>query len=154
MAVGYWCDTAASQRSFRGNRMRTGDMYVCSADGFFTYLGRSDDMLRVGGEWVSPAEVEAVLVTNPAVLEAAVVGFRDEHGILRPAAYVVAAPGQRVDVAALEVLCKAELAGYKRPKRYDVVSELPKTATGKIRRDTLRQRTETSPVELPTNDQA
>ena len=138
MAVGYWCDAAASQRSFHGDRMRTGDMYSCSDDGYFTYLGRSDDMLRVGGEWVSPAEVEAVLITNPAVLEAAVVSYRDEQGIQRPAAYVVATPGQTVDVAELEALCKAELAGYKRPKHYEVVAELPKTATGKIRRYALR----------------
>jgi benzoate-CoA ligase family protein len=147
MAVGYWCDRAASQRSFRGDCVRTGDMYARSDDDYFTYLGRSDDMLRVGGEWVSPAEVEAVLVTNPAVLEAAVVGFRDEQGIQRPAAYVVATPGRTVDVAELEALCKAELAGYKRPRRYEVVPELPKTATGKIRRFTLRE-------QLGTNDRA
>jgi benzoate-CoA ligase family protein len=145
MAVGYWCDTAASHRSFHGDRMRTGDMYSCSDDGYFTYLGRSDDMLRVGGEWVSPAEVEAVLVTNPAVLEAAVVGYRDEQGIQRPAAYVVATPGNAVDVAELDVLCKAELAGYKRPKHYEVVTELPKTATGKIRRFALREQLATVP---------
>jgi benzoate-CoA ligase family protein len=142
MAVGYWCDTAASQRSFRGDRMRSGDMYSCSEDGYYTYLGRSDDMLRVGGEWVSPAEVEAVLVTDAAVLEAAVVGYRDENGVERPAAYVVATPGQAVDVAGLEALCKAELAGYKRPRRYEIVSELPKTATGKIRRYALREQLE------------
>jgi benzoate-CoA ligase len=99
-------------------------------------------MLRVGGEWVSPAEVEAVLVTDAAVLEAAVVGYRDDNGVERPAAYVVATPGQAVDVAALEALCKAELAGYKRPKRYAIVSELPKTATGKIRRYALREQLE------------
>jgi benzoate-CoA ligase family protein len=139
MAVGYWCDHAASHRSFRGERMRTGDMYECSQDGYFTYLGRSDDMLRVGGEWVSPAEVEATLVTHPAVLEAAVVGYRDEQGIQRPAAYVVAAPGRTVDPEELVVLCKAELAGYKRPRRYEIVTELPKTATGKIRRYALRE---------------
>jgi benzoate-CoA ligase family protein len=139
MAVGYWCDRPASQRSFRGDRMRTGDMYTCSDDGYFTYLGRSDDMLRVGGEWVSPAEVEGVLVANPAVLEAAVVGYRDEQGVQRPAAYIVAAPGQTVDSAELEELCKAELAGYKRPRRYEIVVELPKTATGKIRRFALRE---------------
>ena len=75
---------------------------------------------------------------NPAVLEAAVVGYRDEQGIQRPAAYVVASPGQTVDVAELEAMCKAELAGYKRPKHYEVVAELPKTATGKIRRYALR----------------
>jgi benzoate-CoA ligase family protein len=138
MAVGYWCDTEASHRSFRGDRMRSGDMYACSEDGYFTYLGRSDDMLRVGGEWVSPAEVEAVLVTDAAVLEAAVVGYRDDQGIERPAAFVVATPGHDVDVAGLEALCKAELAGFKRPRHYEVVTELPKTTTGKIRRFALR----------------
>jgi benzoate-CoA ligase family protein len=145
MATGYWCDAAATQRSFHGDRMRTGDMYVCSDDGYFTYLGRSDDMLRVGGEWVSPAEVEAVLVSHPAVLEAAVVGYRDERGIQRPAAYVVATAGQAVDVAELEAMCKAELAGYKRPQYYEVVAELPKTATGKIRRFALREQLATAP---------
>jgi benzoate-CoA ligase len=138
MAVGYWCDQAASQRSFHGDRMRTGDMYSRSDDGYYTYLGRSDDMLRVGGEWVSPAEVEAVLISPAAVLEAAVVGQRDEHDVQRPVAFVVAARDASVDVAELEALCKIELAGYKRPKRYEVVSELPKTATGKIQRFKLR----------------
>jgi benzoate-CoA ligase family protein len=138
MAVGYWCDQAASQRSFRGDRMRTGDMYSRSDDGYYTYLGRSDDMLRVGGEWVSPAEVEAVLVSHGAVLEAAVVGQRDGDDVQRPVAYVVAVPDAVVDVAELEALCRSELAGFKRPKRYEVVSELPKTATGKIQRFKLR----------------
>jgi benzoate-CoA ligase family protein len=138
MAVGYWCDQAASQRSFRGDRMRTGDMYARSDDGYYTYLGRSDDMLRVGGEWVSPAEVEAVLVSHAAVLEAAVVGQRDGDDVQRPVAYVVAVPDAVVDVAELEALCKSELAGYKRPRRYEVVTELPKTATGKIQRFKLR----------------
>jgi benzoate-CoA ligase len=138
MATGYWCDAAATRRTFRGERLRSGDMYARSEDGYYTYLGRSDDMLRVGGEWVSPAEVEATLVTSPAVLEAAVVAHPDEAGVARPVAYVVAAPGQTIDTAELEVLCKAELAGYKRPKRYVVVPDLPKTATGKIRRVELR----------------
>ena len=138
MAIGYWCDQAASQRSFLGDRMRTGDMYARSDDGYYTYLGRSDDMLRVGGEWVSPAEVEAVLVSHPRVLEAAVVGHRDEHGVPRPVAFVVAAPNAEIDVAELEALCKSELAGYKRPKRYEIRTELPKTATGKIQRFKLR----------------
>ena len=134
MAVGYWCDSAATRYSFGGDRMRTGDMYSCSEDGYYTYLGRSDDMLRVGGEWVSPAEVEAVLVRHPAVLEAAVVGYRDDEGLQRPVAFVVATPGSTIDDAELEVLCKAELAGYKRPRRYQVVDALPKTVTGKIQR--------------------
>src|SRR4029077_8760175 len=111
-----------------------GDMYSRSDDGYYTYLGRSDDMLRVGGEWVSPAEVEATLISHPSVLEAAVVGERDDAGVQRPVAYVVTTPGALVDVAELEVLCKSDLAGYKRPRRYLVVAELPKTATGKIQR--------------------
>jgi benzoate-CoA ligase family protein len=139
MAVGYWCDTAGTRSTFGGGWMRTGDMYSCSADGYYTYLGRSDDMLRVGGEWVSPAEVEAVLVRDPAVLEAAVVGFRDGDGIQRPQAFVVATPDLTIDEAELDVLCKAELAGFKRPRRYTVVDALPKTATGKIQRFVLRQ---------------
>jgi benzoate-CoA ligase family protein len=138
MATGYWCAAEATRRCFQGARMRTGDMYSRSTDGYFTYLGRSDDMLRVGGEWVSPAEVEAVLISHASLLEAAVVGERDRDGVERPVAYVVAAPGSVVDLAELEVLCKAELAGYKRPRRFQVVSELPKTATGKIQRFKLR----------------
>jgi benzoate-CoA ligase len=138
MATGYWCASGPSRRAFQGPRMRTGDMYERSADGYYTYLGRSDDMLRVGGEWVSPAEVEAVLISHPAVLEAAVVGGRDEMGTLRPMAYVVASPGSVVDTGELEVRCKAELAGYKRPNRFEVVESLPKTATGKVQRYKLR----------------
>ena len=151
MAVGYWCDSAATRQSFGGDWMRTGDMYSCSADGYYTYLGRSDDMLRVGGEWVSPAEVEAVLVRHPAVLEAAVVGYRDDDGIQRPQAFVVATSGATVDEAELEVLCKAELAGFKRPRRYTVVDALPKTATGKIQRYVLREGGE--PIGEPTQNQ-
>jgi benzoate-CoA ligase family protein len=138
MATGYWCATDSSRASFQGRRMQTGDMYVCSDEGYYTYLGRSDDMLRVGGEWVSPAEVEATLIGHPSVLEVAVVGQRDAGGVQRPVAYVVAAAGAVIDVASLEVLCKAELAGYKRPRHYQVVPELPKTATGKIQRYKLR----------------
>ncbi len=138
MAVGYWCASEATRRSFVGPLMRTGDMYTRSADGYYTYLGRSDDMLRVGGEWVSPAEVEATLITHPSVFEVAVVGERDELGVLRPVAFVVPAAGATLETAELEVLCKEALAGYKRPKRYVVMPELPKTATGKIQRYKLR----------------
>jgi benzoate-CoA ligase len=139
MATGYWCNTAATRRAFHGDRMRTGDMYERSAGGCYTYLGRSDDMLRVAGEWVSPAEVEGLLISHPDVLEAAVVGARDDGGVVRPIAFVVpASPTVDVDIAALEALCQAGLAGYKRPKRYVVTPELPKTATGKIQRFKLR----------------
>ncbi len=138
MATGYWCASPSTRATFCGSQMRTGDMYVRSADGYYTYLGRSDDMFRVGGEWVSPAEVEALLITHAAVLEAAVVGERDAVGVMRAVAFVVPAAGGVLDPAELEVLCKTELAGYKRPSRYEVLDQLPKTATGKIQRFKLR----------------
>ena len=109
-----------------------------SGDGFHTYLGRVDDMQRVGGEWVSPTEVEGVLIENPEVLEAAVVGERDDDGVLRPIAYIVAAPGTSPEVDELVDFCRERLAGYKRPRRIEVVDDLPKTATGKIQRYRLR----------------
>jgi len=139
MATGYWCATEATRQVFQGQRLRTGDMYVRSSDGYYTYLGRSDDMLRVGGEWVSPAEVEGVLIGDANVLEAAVVGERDELGVQRPVAFVVARPGAEVDVGALEARCRESLAGYKRPRAYEVVDALPKTATGKVQRFKLRR---------------
>ena len=139
MAAGYWCATDVTRRVFQGETMHTGDMYSRSADGYYTYLGRSDDMLRVGGEWVSPSEVEAVLIQHSSVLEVAVVAERDETGVQRPIAFVVAVGGEQVDPAALDELCRRELAGYKRPKHYEVLTELPKTATGKIQRYKLRR---------------
>ena len=119
--------------------MRTGDVYVRSEDGFYTYLGRSDDMLKVGGEWVSPFEVEAVLVEHPEVLEAAVVGRENRSGLTEPIAYVVPAPGGRLDPGALADFCRDRLAGYKRPRQVVVLDTLPKTTTGKIRRAELKQ---------------
>jgi benzoate-CoA ligase len=138
MASGYWCRTEQNRRTFLGEWMRTGDMYIRSADGFYTYLGRSDDMLKVGGEWVSPAEVEAVLIEHAAVLEAAVVGRRDGDGVVRPVAWVVPAAGAVPSSDVLEAHCRGRLAGYKRPKTYEFVGSLPKTATGKIQRFKLR----------------
>ena len=138
MATGYWCRTEQSRRTFLGPWMRTGDVYVCSADGFHTYLGRADDMFKVGGEWVSPAEVEAALVEHPDVLEAAVVGVPDEHAVIRVVAHVVAAPGATPEAGALIEHCRARLAGFKRPRVVHVVDGLPKTATGKVQRFRLR----------------
>ncbi|MEA3217246.1 MAG: hypothetical protein QOJ19_3402 [Acidimicrobiia bacterium] len=139
MATGYWCRSEQNRKSFLGGWMRTGDMCQRTEDGFYVYLGRSDDMLRVGGEWVSPTEVEAVLIEHPSVLEAAVVGVRDDSGVTRPVAWVVAAPGSQAPTAdGLEEHCRGRLAGYKRPRRYEFVESLPKTATGKIQRFRLR----------------
>lgn len=139
-ATGYWCRTAETRRTFLGDWVRTGDVYVRSEDGFYTYLGRSDDMLKVGGEWVSPFEVEAVLAEHPGVLEAAVVGHENRAGLTEPVAYVVAAPGGTLDGDSLAEFCRGRLAGYKRPRRVVVLDALPKTATGKIRRTELRER--------------
>lgn len=137
-ATGYWCRSELSRATFQGQWTVTGDLYVRAADGFYTYLGRADDMLRVGGEWVSPAEVEGVLIEHSSVLEAAVVGQKDDDGITRPVAYVLSAPGNQADADELTQWCRERLAGYKRPKRYELVDELPKTATGKIQRYKLR----------------
>jgi benzoate-CoA ligase len=138
LATGYWCRTDATRERFHGEWFRTGDMYSRSADGHYTYLGRADDMLKVSGEWVSPAEVEGVLAEHPDVLEAAVVG-ESIDGLTRPAAYVVAVPGRTVDGAEVLAFCRERLAGFKRPRRIVVVDELPKTATGKIQRALVRQ---------------
>ena len=99
----------------------------------YTYLGRSDDMLRVGGEWVAPAEVEATIIEHPSVLEVAVVGRLDAHGVTRPVAHIVARPGATVEEDDVIEHCRPP-AGYKRPTTVVVTESLPKTATGKIQR--------------------
>jgi len=141
-ALGYWSRSDQTRATFAGEWVRTGDRYVRDAEGFHTHLGRADDMLRVGGEWVSPVEVESTLIEHEQVLEAAVVGRPDEGGITRPIAFVIPAPDAPADTAALAdsltSWCKERLAGYKRPKHYEIVAELPKTATGKIQRFKLR----------------
>jgi acyl-coenzyme A synthetase/AMP-(fatty) acid ligase len=138
VAIGYWCRSDTTRATFEGEWMRTGDLYAVDADGFHTYLGRVDDMLRIGGEWVSPAEVEGVLIEHPGVLEAAIVGLPDDQNVTRPVAFVVAANGAALSVDDLTEHCRSRLAGYKRPKVYRMVDELPKTATGKIQRFKLR----------------
>ncbi|MBT8240438.1 MAG: benzoate-CoA ligase family protein [Acidimicrobiia bacterium] len=137
-ASGYWCRSEQTRSTFEGQWARTGDLYVKSTDGFYTYLGRADDMMRVGGEWVSPAEVEGILIEHSGVLEAAVVGERDSDGVVRPIAYVIPAADSSAEVSELTEWCRDRLAGYKRPKRYEIVDDLPKTATGKIQRFKLR----------------
>ncbi|HZZ12887.1 MAG TPA: benzoate-CoA ligase family protein, partial [Paraburkholderia sp.] len=111
---------------------------IRDADGYYTYCGRNDDMLKVGGIYVSPFEVEAALQTHPAVLEAAVVAKDDDEHLVKPKAYVVLKPGQEVSVANLQTYVKSKLAPYKYPRWVEFVDELPKTATGKIQRFKLR----------------
>ena len=140
IATGYWSRDAATRAAFQGEWLATGDVYTRSADGFWTFLGRNSDMIKAGGIWVSPAEVESVLIEHPDVLEAAVVGARDDAGLEMTVAFVVARQGRVIDVAALDAHCRARMAVFKRPRQVHVVVELPKTATGKIQRFALRDR--------------
>ncbi len=138
VATGYWCRTEVTRRTFQGEWLRTGDVYSCDEDGVFTYQGRSDDMIKAGGIWVSPAEVEATLIQHPAVLEAAVVARHTPDGIEEPVAFVVPLPGHTVDAGELIAFCRERLAAFKRPRQVFFADELPKTATGKIQRFKLR----------------
>jgi benzoate-CoA ligase len=142
-AAGYWNNRERTRSTFLGEWTRTGDKYILGKDGFYTYGGRSDDMLKVGGIFVSPFEVEAALLTHPDVLEAAVVGIPDETELTKPKAFVVTKAGVEGSPALAEALqqhVKDRLAPYKYPRWVEFVPELPKTATGKIQRFKLRQR--------------
>jgi benzoate-CoA ligase len=134
----YWNNRAKSRSTFVGEWTRSGDKYSQDADGFYVYGGRTDDMLKVGGIWVSPAEVEAALVSHEAVLEAAVVGKEDEQKLVKPKAFVVLKPGKQASVEELQNYVKSKLAPYKYPRWIEFAAELPKTATGKIQRFKLR----------------
>ena len=137
-AMYYWENVAKSRETFQGVWVKSGDKYVRNADGTYTYAGRSDDMLKVSGIYVSPFEVEATLVQHSAVLEAAVIGVLDENGLTRVKAYVVLKEGADVTSEALQLFVKERLAPYKYPRQIEFISELPKTATGKIQRFRLR----------------
>jgi benzoate-CoA ligase len=126
--------------SFQGEWTKSGDKYVRNADGSYTYSGRSDDMLKVSGIYVSPFEVEATLVQHPAVLEAAVIGVADADGLTRSKAFVVLKAGQTSTEAELKAFVKDRLAPFKYPRAIEFIAELPKTATGKIQRFKLRER--------------
>ena len=140
-AAYYWNNREKSRNTFLGAWTRSGDKYTESEDGYFTYSGRDDDMLKVSGIWVSPFEVESAIASHAAVLEAAVVGQADENGLIKPKAYVVLRPNTPQSpelAAALQQHVKSHLAPYKYPRWIEFVSELPKTATGKIQRFKLR----------------
>ena len=131
-----------SRTTFNGLWTRTGDKYFEDEDGYYVYCGRSDDMLKVSGMYVSPAEVEAALIAHEGVLEAAVVGAADEDGLIKPKAFVVVKPGARADdelARGLELHARNMLAPFKCPRWIAFLDELPKTATGKIQRFKLRE---------------
>ena len=137
-AMMYWGNRQKTRDTFQGGWTKSGDKYVRNDDGSYTYGGRSDDMLKVSGIYVSPFEVEATLVQHPAVLEAAVIGVPDAEGLTKTKAFVVLKAGASTTDAELKAFVKDKLAPYKYPRQIAFVDELPKTATGKIQRFKLR----------------
>lgn len=139
--AGYWNQRDRSLATFHGPWTRTGDRYLKDTDGYFTYCGRADDMLKVGGIWVSPFEVESALAAHVVVLEAAVVGAADADGLIKPKAFIVLksehSPSAELE-AELKQFVKDRLAPFKYPRWIEFMRELPKTATGKIQRFKLR----------------
>ncbi|HME25436.1 MAG TPA: benzoate-CoA ligase family protein [Acetobacteraceae bacterium] len=142
-AEGYWNQRDKTRRTFRGEWTHTGDTYIRDADGYYRFCGRTDEMLKVSGVWVSPFEVEEALVSHPAVLESAVVGAQDRDGLTKPKAFVVlqeAARQQDADTVKelLKTHVKERIGVWKYPRWIEFVDGLPKTATGKIQRFRLR----------------
>jgi benzoate-CoA ligase len=138
----YWNKHEKTKDTIEGHWIRTGDKYWQDADGFLWYAGRGDDMLKVGGIWVSPIEVENALIEHPSVLECGVVGREDQDRLVKPLAYVVCAAGVSGSpelARELQDFVRARLAEYKRPRWVEFVAELPKTGTGKTQRFKLRQ---------------
>ena len=141
-AAYYWNKHAKSKIAFQGDWMYTGDQYYQDEDGYFWYNGRGDDMIKAGGIWVSPIEVENSLMEHPSVLETGVVGSSDDDGLIKPKAFVVLKDGYKDSpelAKELSMFVKNKIAPYKFPRWIEFVPELPKTATGKIQRFKLRQ---------------
>jgi benzoate-CoA ligase family protein len=137
-ATGYWSRYAASRQVFQGEWLRTGDTYLRNGDGSYTCLGRADDVLKVSGMWVAPAEVENRLLAHQAVAQAVVVAAPDTDGLDKPVAFVVPQAGQQVTEDELVAFCRDAMESYKRPRKVVFVDGYPTTATGKIRRVELR----------------
>ena len=140
-AEGYWNQRNKTRRTFQGEWTYTGDTYTRDAEGYFRFQGRSDEMLKVSGVWVSPFEVEEALIAHPAVLEAAVIGRQDRDGLVKPKAFVILRDGVGSDalVTELQAHVKDRVGVWKYPRWIEFVDRLPKTATGKIQRFRLRE---------------
>jgi 4-hydroxybenzoate-CoA ligase len=139
----YWNQHEKTKDTIQGHWIRTGDKYTRDADGYYRYAGRVDDMLKVGGLWVSPVQVENALMAHGAVLECGVVGREDHDGLTKPMAFVVLNGGVEASAELareLQQFVRDQLAEYKRPRWVEFIAELPKTATGKIQRFKLRER--------------
>ena len=142
-AEGYWNQRAKTRKTFQGEWTHTGDTYIRDADGYYRYQGRNDEMLKVGGVWVSPFEVEEALISHPSVLEAAVVGHEDSDGLTKPKAFVILRDtdvDRNVLAETLKVHVKDRIGVWKYPRWIEFADTLPKTATGKIQRFRLRDR--------------
>jgi benzoate-CoA ligase family protein len=137
-ATGYWSRYATSRKVFQGEWLRTGDMYIQDAEGYYTCLGRYDDVLKVSGMWVAPSEVENRLLAHDAVAQAVVVGAPDADGLDKPVAFVIPKAGRQVTADELVAFCRDGIESYKRPRKVVFVDTYPTTATGKIRRVELR----------------
>jgi benzoate-CoA ligase family protein len=138
-ATGYWSRMDTTRLVFQGHWVRTGDTYVRSTDGYYTSLGRTDDIIKAGGIWVSPTEVEERLRQHPAVVQVVVVSLPDDAGLDKPVACVVLDPGSATTVADLVGFCREGLASFKRPRNVLVFDALPTTATGKLQRFRIRE---------------
>jgi benzoate-CoA ligase family protein len=138
-ATGYWCRTEVTRRVFQGPWVRTGDTYVRSPDGYFASMGRTDDIIKAGGIWVSPTEVEERLRQHPDVSLVVVVSLPDADGLDKPVACVVLAPGSGTSADELVAFSREGLAAFKRPRHVLVFDELPTTATGKLQRFRIRE---------------
>ncbi len=138
-ATGYWCRTETTRLVFQGHWVRTGDTYVRSADGYYSSLGRTDDIIKAGGIWVSPTEVEERLRQHPDVVQVVVVAVPDASGLDKPVACTVLSPGATTTVEDLVAFCRDGLAAFKRPRDVLVFDELPTTATGKLQRFRIRE---------------
>ena len=147
-AAGYWNNREKTRATFLGEWMCTGDKFRQNKDGYLIHCGRSDDMMKVSGQWVSPMEVEAALIAHDAVLEAAVVAASDENGLIKPKAFVVlkaGVPSGDAMCQELQNFVKTRLAPYKYPRYIEFMTELPKTATGKLQRHILARRESKAP---------
>ena len=150
IASGYWRRPEAAGQVFQGDWLCVGDAFVRNADDTYSWLGRSGDVIKVGGIWVAPKEIEERLLQHPAVAEAAVVVAADQYGMQKPVACVVLHPGHVVDTAALLGWCRDRLAAFKRPRAVVLMAELPTTSSGKLRRGVLRRQVAHVLVKPPT----
>jgi benzoate-CoA ligase family protein len=139
IATGYWCRTETTRRVFQGEWLRTGDTYIKDQDGYYRFVGRSNDMIKSSGVWVSPSEVEERLLEHPEIAQAVVVGANDAEGLEKPVAGVVRTEGSKLGATEILEFCREGLPAFKRPRAVLFLDALPTTATGKVQRFVVRE---------------